>query len=480
MPPITWRREPLSRLGGPPLMAAPWMEAVTLAALALAMRLLFLLHNGALVLPDGYGRYLPVGEAFFQHWRGTVFDTPGYPFLVGAVYELFGRGFALMLVQHVLGAMTVLFVWAIARRLGMRRGAFYLGLYQAMHPAGILFANTALAETLFTFLLMAAVWLFASGQPRIAVSRAAAMGLVLGLAALTRANGALAWAVCGAILLASGQPRSRWLPTLAFALAGLAPIGAWVAANHAHHGIWAISQGSGWQLLQNTAYAELFDPSLLSEDERARYQDWRSLGGLRTRMMTRAPRGSPEAAQIDRRFRELAVASLKANPGGYLAAAPRALLLPRRFLRDATGYASSAKKWAGRAADTPQPWRDAYCRPLNQRAPYNLLYGALRGLYLFLYKHTVLLLALIAALWLAFKNRNALLLLAAALPLCQAAALQAALNPIDRYYYPFESLMVLCFSASVALYRRRRGPASPPAAAADSPGDVNAGSDHGD
>jgi len=471
----TWVFESLPWLGGG-RERAPWKEAAILAALALAMRLLFLSHNGALILPDGYGRYLPIGEVFFEYWRGTLYDRPGYPFLVGSAYALFGRGLALLAIQCLLDAVTALLAWSFARRLGMNRGAFYLGLYWALHPAAILFANTVLAESLFTFLIMAAAWLFAGSRGGVTPARAAGMGLLLGFAALTRGNGTLALLAGGVALSLSQSRGPRWRPVVAFALAGLAPIAAWLPVSHAKHGIWTLSQGGGWQLLQNLAYFEIFDPQLLPEDERARYQDWRSLGALRKRLMDRKPAGTPSAAEIDSYFRELAMGSLRRNPGGYALALPRTLKLPRRFTRDVTGYAASAERWAARAAEVPQPWRAAYCRPYAESIAYNALFKLLRILWLPPYKSTLLILALIPGLWLAWKTRCAPLLLAAALPLSQALALQLMLNPIDRYYFPFEPLMVLCLAAGIAYVRRGR---STPAAAMNTAwGDIDARPDH--
>ena len=117
---------------------------------------------------------------------GTI-RTPGYPMLIAAIYAVVGRvpGWV-TLIQLMLDGLTMLLVWQIGRQL------FYetVGLMGAFIAALSLNATAAslylLSDTLFTFLLVLAVY-FLSRYWRQQRNRWIGIsGLVLGLAALVR------------------------------------------------------------------------------------------------------------------------------------------------------------------------------------------------------------------------------------------------------------------------------------------------------
>ena len=148
-------------------------ERFSLFCFALSLRLLLF----ALVHPwsaDTESRFVLQGDAAGYHHLATTLlayqrfaddassppntlRTPGYPFLIAALYVVFGpRPWVVVLFQCVLDALTCLLLLSIlAPRLG-RRPAFAAAIMFALDPFLILYASaTLLSETLFDFLLVA-------------------------------------------------------------------------------------------------------------------------------------------------------------------------------------------------------------------------------------------------------------------------------------------------------------------------------------
>ena len=435
------------------LPLSPLQEGLLLAGLAWLMRFLFWLFNGALVLPDGYDRYLPIGQVIFQVWQGSPYDTPGYPLFIGLAFGLDGKAISLPLMQHLLSTATVVFTWACARRLGMGNGAFWLGLIMALHPGSILFSNAVLSETLFTFWVTTAFFLTLQGKQILIWPRALAVGVVLGLAAITRANGVLLVAVMGLVIFCNGRKWVSWGSLTVFALGGLFPILTWMTVNHQLTGRFNIAKGGSWQLLQSIAYFEWLDPETLPEGDRDNYKDWTSLTEFRARSTD-----SGDGRWSNQAMDQMVAENIRNQPFQYLVSIPKAMLLPRAFVKDVTRMATSPEKWQQQGTIARSAGYGNFYRPLNTTNPYNLLYSLLRRLWIFSGKYTLLLLVCIPALWLAWREKNAGLLMAASLPFSQFLALTLMLNPIERYYFPFEPLLLISFAAVVsAWWRRKKG-----------------------
>ena len=128
--------------------------------------------------------------------------------------------------------------------------------------------------------------------------------------------------------------------------------------------------------------------------------------------------------------------------------------MPRAFIKDIAKTARSPELWRERAEEARANGIDLM-KPLNARAPINILFRLLSGPMVFRAKYALLALALPLALWLAIRRRNALLTLLCLLPLSQLAVLTLMLNPIERYYFPFEPMMLIGFVVAIAFLRRR-------------------------
>jgi 4-amino-4-deoxy-L-arabinose transferase-like glycosyltransferase len=125
-----------------------------------------------------------------------AFRVPLFPMFVAGIFKLFGQSLvAVRIAQALLGAATVALTYALARRITTERGAVFAAFIVAIYPALLLYSVYLMAETLFAFLAVLALTLWATDRPRLAL----AAGLAIGAATLTRSTGL---AVAGGIALA--------------------------------------------------------------------------------------------------------------------------------------------------------------------------------------------------------------------------------------------------------------------------------------
>src|SRR3954452_25141006 len=179
--------------------------ALGLTLLALAVRLAFTLSFGRTDTFDEHATGIPFNDTLFYRWVGealingdgytifgqqTVHWPPGYPFALAGFFAIFGASARNALVLNsILGAATVAFVYVIALRAFGRLAAIGAAALLAIFPGQILMGDVILSETLYAFLLAGFVALAAVLDRR--VRSLVLLGLVAGLAALTRGEGFL-------------------------------------------------------------------------------------------------------------------------------------------------------------------------------------------------------------------------------------------------------------------------------------------------
>ena len=442
---------PPERTEPPPF---PKLKLCILFLLALCLRWAFYNANGALLLPDSWGRYLPIGQDLFGRWSGTQFDTPGYPAFLGSVESLFGLEPGLFLAQGLLDACSVVMIAGTARYFGLRKGAFLLGLFFALYPGQILMANAALSEPLYTFFLVASIRLLATVRSHSSWRKFLGLGLLVSPIPLIRANGVLAVAVLATLVLLAGLHQRKYAAVTVFFLAAATPTVGWVSINTTRFHIPAIAQGGGWQWLQNMAYFNLIDPKTLPEEEVPLYRDWTSLSAMRARLS--ADPDIPKE-KLDAVFGDIAGHNARREPVKYLAAIPRALLLPRAFIKDTTRAATQPETWTGFAQTAAAAGYGYMVKPLDPDALINIYFSVARRITVIAGKYTLLILALFPAAVVAWRQKHVLTAAVIALPLSQAIVLTLMLNPIERYYFPFESMMWLGFIFLIRAFQKTKG-----------------------
>lgn len=142
--------------------------------------------------------------AIAVQWKSTglfpahaLFFPPLYPMLCKVMLLLFGASaiYGVLAAQVLLGTGTVFFVWLVACRItGSERVAFLAGLVTAADPLLLVHTPMILTETLYAFLLAALVATLIC----LDVNRRGhffLLGMVVGLALLTRSVGLVLWPV---------------------------------------------------------------------------------------------------------------------------------------------------------------------------------------------------------------------------------------------------------------------------------------------
>ena len=164
----------------------------------------------------------------------TAIRPPAFPFLVAGVFAVSGdRVGAVRVVQALLGALIVALIALIAREIWGPRTGLVAGALAAIFPPLVVVGVTLFSEPLFVALMLGAIlavlrW---RGAPRTRLLVAA--GVLMGLATLTRPNGAL---VLIPLLFAVWKPRewrsagSYAAPALLLVCAALA-VAPWTVRN---------------------------------------------------------------------------------------------------------------------------------------------------------------------------------------------------------------------------------------------------------
>ena len=302
--------------------------------LALVVRLAFSFRAPPFVTNDSLSYLLPgfdlVHGAGFQP---ILKRPPLYPLFVGGVLGLFGDDLRLlMLVQHLLGVLTVLFTYGIGRMLFGPAGGLVAALLTAISGPIVVTEHYLMSEALFTFLLSAALLSYLAAvrarRQGATIGLLALAGAMLGLAALTRPIAQLILLIL-AIGLLFLLP--RWRPTVCGVVALVALFGIvvlpWMARNQAVHGTFAIAGGSGEGLAVRTIrYEQRFDfrappggdPDQTLARARRIYRDEAEDGSafeLRQRLITELDVSEVEAERL---MRTIALQAILRQPAYYL------------------------------------------------------------------------------------------------------------------------------------------------------------------
>lgn len=145
---------------------------------------------------DRLGRLLAAGKGFGPALLSpsggpTAFRPPLYPLFLGAVYKLTGGSiFAARLVQAALGAVSVVLIWLIARRLFNLRVANASAALAALYPPLVMATEALMSESIFVPIMLAAILaaLVARDDGGRAIRWALLAGVFAGLGLLARPN----------------------------------------------------------------------------------------------------------------------------------------------------------------------------------------------------------------------------------------------------------------------------------------------------
>jgi len=256
------------------------------------------------------------GQFALEPGHLTSIRPPIYPALVAGVYAIAGeQNFtAVRVLQALLGTATVAVLYALARNMyGQRVGLIAAAIY-ACYPSLVATCGLLLTETLFTFLLCTACLLMQQFLVRGKFWLLPALGVALGVGALTRS---VLWLFPPVLLvfLLVCDPAPRWRMRLLHAAVAIgtmiAVISPWAIRNtRLHHTFTAVDVMGGRNFMMgNYEYTPLDRPwdaiSMSGE------QSWIAV------LKRNSPQESSELTQgqLDKRAMKAAVKYVVAHPG---------------------------------------------------------------------------------------------------------------------------------------------------------------------
>ncbi len=207
-------------------------------ALAAVLRGLYLWDNLA---HNPFSRLLVLDSAHYDLWGVAVSEgdwlgehvflqAPLYPYLLGLLYWLVGRRLWLVYVlQHGLGLLNVWLTWRLGRRWFDERVALVGTALFVLYPFAVFVEGKVLVTTLYVTLSLLTLELAGGLAENPRLRRGVLLGLVLGVASVTRSNGlvllvlVVAWLV--AVAPREGRRRSACVAAVVVAAcAVVAPV----------------------------------------------------------------------------------------------------------------------------------------------------------------------------------------------------------------------------------------------------------------
>jgi len=208
--------------------------------LAVATTLRFVFFQHAPVFFEGDARGYLVRAVEISTGEGFQFSlkrTPGYPMLMAAVFSVVGPSLeAVVIVQHALGIATALLIYACARQIAGRTAGLLAGLATALSGSMLIYEHVILTEALFTFLLVASLWLVLLGASHRSWRKLGLAGGVASLTAMIRPVGLCLALVVPLVLLWLAPRRDGLKWGAAFLVAFGLVMAPWVLRNALVHG----------------------------------------------------------------------------------------------------------------------------------------------------------------------------------------------------------------------------------------------------
>lgn len=301
--------------------AAPASRAVWMllgVVLAAHLTVAWVSHDG--VIQDDaeecvlLGRNLAAGHGYvFEPGRlPTSWRAPGYPFFLAVLFWLTdGSLAAARVASALLWTVTALLTHLLARRLTGQSSALFAAALAGLSPELVGLTGLLWSETLFTCLFLAAVWAMARWRTdRPSWWAAAAIGGLIGAAALTRSTAVILVPVLWFCAITSQVPATRRARAGLLAKAGLATtlgmvvVGAWSMRNFNEHGHFILVESNvGFNLYLGHSHDT---PMPFAWRKASRLdQDrvyWRSSATRLTRAGTGNSRGRPSNRCVRTRF----------------------------------------------------------------------------------------------------------------------------------------------------------------------------------
>jgi hypothetical protein len=242
-------------------------DALALASLALAVRLVVVAWGGSRFPPIDDGRFYQIVADRIAHGLGYTWAWPdgavtyaahypvGYPGLLGAFYALFGsRPVVGMLVNALLGALSVYAVQRLLAVNGSRLAALLGALLLALHPALVLYTPALMTEGVAAAAITISAWLCLRASTR-GVGALLVAGLALGACTLIRPQLVLAVPFLGLLATpAAGGAKRRIGRAALVSVLAVTTCLPWTLRNCSRlEACVFVSANGGWNLLIGSA-----------------------------------------------------------------------------------------------------------------------------------------------------------------------------------------------------------------------------------
>jgi len=236
-------------------------------ALAVAPPLTFLLDDtffkaSSQLLGTGHGYIRPLDFFFHGKTIATAQHPPLYPLVLSILPALGINGLdAARMFGVAFGTGTVLVVALIARRVAGDRAGLWAGGLCAAYPSFIAADGSIFAEPLFGLLVGLAVLQALRLRTRPTLKGSAALGVLIGLAALTRSEGVLLLPLLG-IPAVAAAPRRRLMKGAVVVLGTLVVLAPWVARNWHVFGRPTLSTDQGSTVAGSNCHSTYYGPNI--------------------------------------------------------------------------------------------------------------------------------------------------------------------------------------------------------------------------
>lgn len=198
----------------------------------------------AMIVEMDQVEYMRIADTLLDHGRFAlsidaapeIFRTPGYPLLIAGISTLTGeRYWSIFVLQGILVGFLAILVVLIARETGLsRRLSLIAGVLMGLSSGPLLLSLTGTGSDIpYTLLYSLAAYIAIRSCQRPLAQRAAMLGIILGLATLTRPIGIIASLplLLGFAILHAANLRQYAHATMIALIAWLIVLAPWYARN---------------------------------------------------------------------------------------------------------------------------------------------------------------------------------------------------------------------------------------------------------
>ncbi|MBT3314374.1 MAG: phospholipid carrier-dependent glycosyltransferase [Anaerolineae bacterium] len=201
-------------------------DLILIVGVALILRLFLLLNNLSLPIkyyvdPDAYDYEIAAHNLLQGHgfsgdleppYSPDVFRTPTYPIFISGIYAISGNSEAVVIfIQLIFGSVIAGLLYSLLLFLGFsRQKGIIAGLLFAADPLTILNANLLMSETLFSFLIVAALFVLFAYWHSERMRWLLLASFLFGIAALARPIGQFLPLVLLPLFLLAAKTGTAW------------------------------------------------------------------------------------------------------------------------------------------------------------------------------------------------------------------------------------------------------------------------------